>query len=504
MPKDLTEPVPLPKARPTEVVKTSAEPTGAKKRLINTALPVFWLLFAINTVNFFDRFLAVAVAPTLKLEFHLTDADIGALSSAYILIYTLAALPLGLLADRASRSRVISIGVGLWSVASGLTGVATGLPLLFVTRAGVGIGEASYYPAGTALLSAYYSLERRARIVSRWSSSQLVGVALAFAVSAGLSALLGPMVGWRVAFLVSAVPGFLLATLVWFVADGPAVAPAETSAYAEEVNEELSPRQPHLLPTLQLNSAGGLRSSLAQYKEQLAPRLVAAAHDLRVILRDVARIRTIWVVAALQALTFLIITPSVTFLPIYLRSSNGPFHLGEAVTDGLAGAVIIVGGLSGQLLGGNVADWLGRRVRGGRILTATVGFGLAVPAYAVMLLVHSLALFVLFGIIAVLLLNLPVGPILACAQDVTPAALRATAIALTLLVGHLFGDVWSPFAVGAVSTALGEHIATSLLIFGIPALVCAAIVGFFGVRIYVSEVRPDDDSDWVKAPADSE
>jgi MFS transporter, Spinster family, sphingosine-1-phosphate transporter len=504
VPKDLTEPVPLPKARPTEVVKTPREPTGAKRRLINTARPVFWLLFAVNTVNFLDRFLAVAVAPTLKTVFHLTDANIGALSSAYILIYTLAALPLGLLADRASRARVISIGVGLWSVASGLTGVATGLPLLFVTRAGVGIGEASYYPAGTALLSAYYSLERRARVLSRWSSSQLVGVALAFAVSAGLSALLGPTVGWRVAFLVSAVPGLVLAIVMWFVADAPPAAPAETSSYAEEVNEELPPRHQHLLPALHLNGIGGLRAALAEYRAQLEPRLLAAAHDLRLILRAVAQIRTIWIVGALQALTFLIITPAVTFLPIYIRSSNGPFHLGETATDGLAGAVIIVGGLSGQLLGGNVADWLGRRVDGGRILTATVGFGLAVPAYAVMLLTHSLALFVLFGIVAVLLLNLPVGPIVACAQDVTPQALRATAIAMTLLVGHLCGDVWSPWAVGTVSTALGEHIATSLLIFGIPALLCAATVGFFGVRIYVSEVRSDNDSNRVEAPAESQ
>ena len=360
MPKDLTEPSPLPKARPTEVVKTSQELTGAKRRLINTARPVFWLLFAINTVNFLDRFLAVAVAPTLKTEFHLTDANIGALSSAFILIYTLAALPLGLLADRASRARVVSIGVSLWSVASGLTGVATGLPLLFVTRAGVGIGEASYYPAGTALLSAYYSLERRARILSRWSSGQLVGVALAFAVSAGLSALLGPTVGWRVAFLVSAIPGFLLAALMWFVADGPRNAPAETSSYAEEVNEELPPRHQNLLPRLHLKTAGGVRATLAEYRAQLEPRLVAAAHDLRLILREVAQIRTVWIVAALQALTFLIITPSVTFLPIYLRSSNGPFHLGETVTDGLAGAVIIVGGLSGQLLGGNVAGLAGQ------------------------------------------------------------------------------------------------------------------------------------------------
>jgi MFS family permease len=475
----------------TKAAKAPSPPTGAKRRLINTALPVFWLLFAINTVNFFDRFLAVAVAPTLKSEFHLTDGNIGALSSAFILIYTLAALPLGLLADRASRARVVSVGVAIWSVASGLTGLATGLPLLFATRAAVGIGEASYYPAGTALLSAYYSLEKRARIVSRWSSGQLVGVALAFGVSAGLSLLLGPTLGWRIAFLISAVPGFILAALMWVVADDPPNVLAESSSYASKVNAELPPRHEHILPRFRVPAGGGLRDAIVQYWAQLTPRLRSALHDLRLILRQVARIRTIWVVAALQALTFLIITPAVTFLPIYLRSANGPFHLSAAVTDGVAGVVIIVGGLTGQLLGGNVADWLGKRVRGGRLLTATVGFGLAIPAFALMLLTQSLALFVILGVLAVLLLNLPVGPILACAQDVTPEALRASALALTLLVGHLCGDVWSPTAVGMVSTALGEHVATSLLIFGVPALLLATIVGFFGARVYAAEIRPD-------------
>jgi MFS transporter, Spinster family, sphingosine-1-phosphate transporter len=464
---------------------------SGQRRLISTALPVFWLLFAINTVNFFDRFLAVAVAPTLKTVFHLTDGNIGALSSAFILIYTLSALPLGLLADRVSRARVVSIGVAIWSIASGATGLAMGLPLLYVTRAAVGIGEASYYPAGTALLSAYYSLEKRARIVSRWASGQLVGVALAFGVSASLSALLGPTVGWRVAFLISAIPGFILAVLMWFVADTPKQAPAESSSYAGEVNQELKGHQ-RLLPAFIWGDVPLLTSLVTYMRTQLWPRLRLAANDLWLILRDVARIRTIWIVSILQALSFIVITPAVTFLPIYLRSSTGPFQLGETPTDALAGIVIIVGGLTGQVFGGNVADWLGKRIPGGRILTATVGFGLAIPAYALMLLTHSLVLFALFGTLAVLALNLPIGPVLACAQDVTPTAIRATALALTLLVGHLFGDVWAPAAVGMVSTALGEHVATSLLIFGVPALALAAIVGFFGVRVYVSEIRPDD------------
>ncbi|HST87053.1 MAG TPA: MFS transporter, partial [Ktedonobacterales bacterium] len=343
---------------PSSGAGTDASMTGrpagsgrARHGAIHTPAVVFGLMFAINALNYLDRLLVVAVGPTLKADFHLRDRDIGLLASAFVLIYTLAALPLGLIADRVSRARVVAVGVAIWSLASIGTGLARGFAGLFTMRAGVGIGEASYYPAGTALLSAYFPLEQRARVMSRWQAGQLVGGALAFALSGVLLVALGPSLGWRVAFLITGPPGLLLAYLMWRVADNPPHAPDESSAYA---------RKP---PPLTDAAAG------ATARDQTR----AALGRIRAVLG----IRTVWLVIVLQAAINITATPAITFLPIYMRSSNGPFRLGMWQANAVIGVVVVAGGVSGAILGGYLADWLGRRVRGGRLLAAGVGFGLA-------------------------------------------------------------------------------------------------------------------------------
>src|SRR5579884_1111523 len=154
----------LAKERATARTQASAQPRG----LIHNATLVFWLMFLINVVNYLDRFVADPLGPTLKQEFNLADSQVGLLTTAFLLVYTIAGLPLGLLADRASRARIVAIGVGIWSIFSAYTAFARGFGELFASRIGVGIGEASYLPAGTALLSTYNPIEKRAREMSRW------------------------------------------------------------------------------------------------------------------------------------------------------------------------------------------------------------------------------------------------------------------------------------------------------------------------------------------------
>ena len=442
-----------------------AAPGRAWRGPIRTPAVVFALMFAINALNYLDRLLVVAVGPTLKADFHLRDRDIGLLASAFVLIYTLAALPLGLIADRVSRARVVAVGVAVWSLASIGTGLARGFAGLFAMRAGVGIGEASYYPAGTALLSAYFPLEQRARVMSRWQAGQLVGGALAFALSGALLVTLGPSLGWRVAFLITGPPGLLLAYLMWHVADNPPHAPGESSAYA---------RKPLAVTDAPAGAPAGNRARAALGR-----------------IRAVLSIRTVWLVIVLQAAINITATPAITFLPIYMRSQNGPFRLGMGQTNAVIGIVVVAGGVGGAILGGYLADWLGRRVRGGRLLAAGVGFGLALPCYAVMLLSTSLPLFVIAGTAAILALYIPAGPLTASLQDATPRGLRATAVAVTLLLSHLLGDAWSPRVVGGISSSLHEHSGTALLIVGLPTLAVATLVGVLGVTFYAREVAPE-------------
>ena len=436
----------------------SAHGPSRRAFVISRPLWVFWLMFAINLFNYLDRLITVAVGPTLKTEFHLTDRAIGFLSSAFLLIYTLSALPLGALADRTgARARVVALGVGIWSLFSGLTAVARGFGSLVITRALVGVGEASYYPAGTALLSAYYPRAARARVMGRWQTGQLVGILLAFVLSGVLFALLPASIAWRMAFLISAAPGLALAALMWFVVDPPA---ARVSPAPDGADGDASP------------------APVAQPPQTLTQQFSA-----------VLSIPTLWVAIALQAIIFVVSTPAITFLPIYIRSSHGPFHLGAAHASFLTGIIIVVGGVAGALLGGPLSDLLTRWNPGGRVLAAGVGFLVALPCYVAMLLTTQLSVFVLAGTLAVLALNLPTGPLTAVPQDVAPPGLRATAVAVTLLLSHMLGDVWSPTVVGSLATTLHERAGPALLIVGVPALVVGVIVAIVGAPIYARNLR---------------
>lgn len=437
----------------------------ARGKWMQNAAVVFWLMFAINAVNYLDRLIVVAVGPALKADFHLLDSQIGILSSAFILVYAVAALPCGLLADRFSRTRVITFGVSLWSLMSAATAFVRSFPPLFFTRAMVGVGEASYYPAGSALLGAYYPLKKRARIMSGWQSGQLVGMVLAFAIVALLDSIIDPArEPWRIAFFVTGIPGLILALFIWFVKDQPSVSVESNEEPAGDAAEHVG-------------DAHGAALSLSGGFGAMMQSVVT-----------VLRIRTVWVVVALQALMFIVVTPAITFLPIYVHSENGPFHLKSNTTALVAGAIIVVGGVSGILLGGVLADKMSARFRGGRVLAISLGFALAIPFYAVALLTSSLPVFILFGIIAVMALNLPVGPLVASLTDATPPLLRATAFAVALSLAHLLGDVWAPFIVGGISTGLHEHANLALLIVGLPCLAIAAIAAFFGARIYSNDV----------------
>ncbi len=428
-------------------------PSPRARGPIASASVVFWLMLAINAANYLDRFVAVAVGPTLKAQFRLTDHDIGMLTSAFVLVYTVAAIPLGLLADRVSRPRVVAAGVALWSVASTLTAFVRGFGGLLATRAAVGIGEASYYPAGTALLSGYFPLEARARVMSRWGAGQLIGIALAFGLGGLFALVLGPQHGWRVAFLCAGLPGIALAAAMWWVADVP-----------HHHEEKETPGAP-------------------------APASRSVAGGVRMVLQ----IPTVWLVTVLQALMFIATTPAITFLTIYVRSASGPYHLRAGPAALLIGVVVILGGLSGQLLGGTLADLLDRHISGGRALAAGVGFLAGLPCYVLMLVSHALLPFAVFGTLAVLALTLPAGPLTAIAQDTTPPALRATAVAVILLLSHVLGDVWAPTVVGSISTALHERTGVALLIVGVPTLALGGIIGVWGAAIYGRDLAARDE-----------
>src|SRR5262249_41885502 len=203
------------------------------------------LLLAINLFNYIDRYVLAAVLPTLKQEFLAGDPHqnfkAGWWTSAFLMAYFLTAPIFGLLADRFSRWLLVGIGVALWSLASGWSGMATSFAMLLCTRLFVGIGEAGYGPAAPTIIADLYPLTSRGRVLAWFYVAIPVGSALGYA----LGGKIGDLLGWRWAFYLVVPPGLFLAAVCFFMPE-----PRKSA----DVGKETKPRLHDYLRLLRIRS----------------------------------------------------------------------------------------------------------------------------------------------------------------------------------------------------------------------------------------------------------
>src|SRR2546426_76883 len=185
-------------------------PPGGGLESVRLARRALVVLTLINLFNYLDRWIDAALNESIKhSELRPSDAQLGFLMSGFIVVYMLAAPLFGMLGDTRSRTRLIGLGVGIWSVATALAGFARGFASLFLARATVGVGEAAYGTIAPSLLADYFPRERRGRAFAVFFAAIPIGSALGYVVG-GLA---DHVVGWRGAFFVAGVPGLLLAAL---------------------------------------------------------------------------------------------------------------------------------------------------------------------------------------------------------------------------------------------------------------------------------------------------
>jgi MFS family permease len=403
---------------------------------------VLALMFGINFLNYMDRWVASAVAPLIQAEFELSDFNVGLLGSAFTLVYAIGALPFGLWADRGLRKNVIAVGVAIWSSATLLTGFTTNFLQLFISRAVLGVGEASYYPAGTSLLGDFFPREKRGRVMSIWSAGTAVGIAVGFAGGG----LLAARFGWRPAFFVTAAPGLVFAVLAF-----------------------------------------RLREPLRGAAELEGPRLQRARDASLGTMLRLLRIPTLRYAIIAQTALFFVLGADAYWLPTLLTRRFG-MSVGEAGT--LSGAVIVVGGLLGTLIGGYFADWRRKRSARADLEVSITGFVLAAVFVAVALLAPA-AWFVPFFLLAVVCLYLYAGPFTAIGQNVVVPSLRGSAVTVTLLIAHLFGDSYAAAAVGLLSDAVSS-LQIALLIVSPGLLLVAAALAALGLRSIAADTERMD------------
>jgi MFS family permease len=435
---------------------------------------VFLIMFLINLLNYMDRFVFTGAANVIGKELHFGIDQIGFLASAFLIVYTLGTVPLGIWADRAKRKNVVAICIAVWSIATALTALAGNFLALFLSRMILGIGEAGYYPAGTALMSDYFSRKKRARVMSYWGAGALIGLMLGYIIGGQVAGIFPG--SWRWAFVFTGIPGLILAWLSWRLRE-PRRNEADDAAF------ELDPH------------------SLANATEiEDPPHAIVVPRTILAQFGSLLRIKTMAVLILMQIFAFFVLGANTSFLPLFLQQSD-VYGMSSGEAGIISGGIIAVAGIAGLLLGGVLSDLLNKRYPGARVLVCGIGFLIGAPTYALSVITSSLPLFLLCFVVTAMLLNIYNGPSTAATQDVVPSGLRASAVAISLLLAHLFGDTFAPSIVGVLAHTFdpthGTHFANNmaghdlqlaLLITCPPGLIIAGLIGIFGSRWMKSDL----------------
>ncbi|HXZ42077.1 MAG TPA: MFS transporter, partial [Terriglobales bacterium] len=382
------------------------------------------LLTALNLLNYIDRSVLFAVQPLVQSEFHLTNAQVGYLTSAFLGFYMVAAPFTGPLADRYSRKLIIVLGAAFWSALTLLTAVTHTYWELLVRHTLVGVGEATFVTIAPTFVADLFPEDERGRIFGIFYLAIPVGTAAGYL----LGGKLGPDYGWRLPFYVAAVPGFLLALAVWFIPEPPR----------------------------------GQFDSLKETPE-------------RGTIRGLAGNRGFWTVTlGMSAMTFALGGIQV-WMPTFLSRVRG-YSLKEA--NELFGAIVVVDGILASLAGGWLGDLLLPRMKSSYYFVSAISMGLGVPVMIIALFFKGSIMLPAIAVAAFLLL-LNTSPLNTALVNSVGAHIRATAIAVNIFIFHLLGDVPSPTLMGYVADRRSLEAA---FILPVIAMVISSGILFYGMR----------------------
>ena len=360
------------------------------------------VLFVINALNFFDRQIIGAVGEPIRKEFGLGDSELGALNTAFTLLYAFVGLPLGTLADRFNRKQILAVGVFLWSLMTAASGFARNFWQIFAMRLGVGIGEATCAPAATSLIGDYFGSEKRAKALSIFMLGLPVGLALSFAISGVVT----KEYGWRWAFFVAGLPGLLCVAAVMFI------------------------REPE-------------RGAVETVKVGLKKR---EGSPYKLILSSPTMI---WLILSGALHNFNMYALGGFITPYLMRHH----HLDIAGASNVSAVVYGLLGAPGLLLGGFVGDWAKRRRPDGALLVAALAILLSVPFFFFAIGVAGgeyITYSVLIGV-SFALMYFYYAIVYSTISDVTEPALRGTAMAVYFLAMYLLGASLGPYILGLIS-----------------------------------------------------
>jgi MFS transporter, Spinster family, sphingosine-1-phosphate transporter len=438
------------------------------------------LLLLINLFNYIDRQLLIAVLPKIEESLEKTDksfksrvADgtssegrknktkLGALTTAFMVSFLIASPIFGRLAESRSRWTIVAVGVLMWSLASGATGLAELYVVMLVTRCFAGIGEAAYGPVAPAMLSDSFPIHARGRVLGWFYLAMPIGVATGYIFGGFVAD--APALGWRWAFYLLVVPGLLLSLSClrmrepprqihvrvrlrdWFVL-------ARTPSYVLNtlgmtammfavggigawMNFYLYEREARYAWTEQ--AADGLRRAKSAFPESVLARMAALKNQTFGLRHEFEERLARELPAADLA----------QYRDDLVDASREPKL---AYINAMCGLMGVIAGIIGILTGSLVADRLRRRYDGAYFLVSGWSLIASLPCF-LGTLVTPLTWTWAFIFLTTFCLFFSMGPTSAILANVAHPSMRPAAFALNLFCIHAFGDAISPFIIGVIA-----------------------------------------------------
>ena len=362
----------------------------------------------IEFFNYFDRQVVFPIFGFLKDEFSLSDFQLGLVGTVFMIVHATGSVPLGILADKWIRKKIIAIGVSIWSIATFFTGLSYSFTQLLITRSVVGIGEASYAPAATSLIADNFPSGKRAKASSIFHLGMFLGGTLGMVLSGVISTHLG----WRACFFIVAIPGLLL---VYFIL---------------KINE-------------------------VKHEAHVAKNV--NRQNILNLFRSPAYVVTL--------IGGLMLTFTSSAIIAWMTQFFVRFHNYGVDQAGLTiGVAILISGPFGIYSGGHLTDLLYNKYNLPRSTSMAFAFIAATPLLYIVLTTQSEIIMLISLVAASFLMTFYYGPMVALIQDIVPGYLKATAFAFYLFIVHIIGSTPAPALIGRLSDIYNLQTALYLVV----------------------------------------
>ncbi len=368
------------------------------------------LLFIALALNFLDRQLVAILLQPIKMEFNLSDGQMGMITGfAFALFYTSLAFPIARIADRGHRVTIISASLFVWSLLTFLTGLVSGYWQLFLARIGTGLGEAGYGSTALSLISDYFPKEKRGRAFAINQMGLYAGIALSYFMGGWIA----QVYGWRMAFFIAGVPGIILAVI--------------TKLTLKSIPRGFSDNHQDVIPQPSLK-----QTFRNMWKQNSFVHLVIGA--------------------GVHAILFFGI---FIFSAAFLMRSHG-------MTISQAGASLSIltffGGGLGMYFAGWYADKKFQKSGNSKVYlwVPCVAVLLSIPAMIGVIFIDNTMLMLIFLMVYLFFISMYTSPVIVLVQRLVSLRERAAAVALLFFVMHMLGLGLGPAIVGYLSDLLSH------------------------------------------------